>query len=67
MRNLKNITIRKWHSHFANTLKDLLGDDFIVETEIQVGKMPLHIDVVVIKKIHDFSLERKRCGESNCL
>ncbi|MEW6608064.1 MAG: hypothetical protein AB1414_11550 [bacterium] len=45
---------KKWHPYFSNVLKHLLEPKgFSVETEVEVGKMPLRIDIVVIKKGKD--------------
>ncbi|MEW6617913.1 MAG: hypothetical protein AB1422_00950 [bacterium] len=45
---------KKWHPYFSNVLKHLLEPKgFTVETEVEVGKMPLRIDIVVIKKGKD--------------
>ncbi|MEW6095342.1 MAG: hypothetical protein AB1567_02270 [bacterium] len=45
---------KKWHSYFSNILKHLLEPKgFKVDTEVEIGKMPLKIDIVVIKKTKD--------------
>ncbi|MEW6609090.1 MAG: hypothetical protein AB1414_16875 [bacterium] len=45
---------KKWHPYFSNILKYLLEPKgFTVETEVEVGKMPLRIDIVVIRKGKD--------------
>ena len=50
MKENKKKRYKIWHSYFANTLKIILGKSYIVETEIEVGRLPLNIDIVVIKK-----------------
>ncbi|MEW6096142.1 MAG: hypothetical protein AB1567_06415 [bacterium] len=42
---------KEWHPYFSTVLKHLLEPKgFKVETQVEVGEMPLKIDVVVIKK-----------------
>ncbi|MEW6619580.1 MAG: hypothetical protein AB1422_09670 [bacterium] len=42
---------KQWHHFLSQTLKALFEPKgFRVETEVEVGKAPLKIDIIVIKK-----------------
>ncbi len=46
---------KPWHYYFTRTLKSLLGrKHFTINSEVSVGKLPLKIDIIIIKKEHNY-------------
>ncbi|MEW6095175.1 MAG: hypothetical protein AB1567_01425 [bacterium] len=52
------MTKKQWHPFFSHILKELCEPKgFQVETEVEVGRLPMKIDIVIIKKGKDADIK----------